>query len=99
MNFDFSDDQKMLRDEVRKFLVKESPLAEARQVMEQGLTHSVKVWRGLADMGVTALMLPERCGGHSMGALELCVVAEEIGRQLAPAPAVSGGAGAAARRE
>lgn len=89
MNFDFSDDQKLLRDEVRKFLVKESPLTEARQVIEQGLTHSATVWRGLADMGVTALMLPERCGGHGMGALELCVVAEELGRQLAPVPLAS----------
>lgn len=89
MNFDFSDDQKSLRDEVRKFLVNESPLSEARQVMDKGLSHSAAVWQGLGEMGVTALMLPESCGGHGMGALELCVVAEEIGRQLAPVPMVS----------
>jgi acyl-CoA dehydrogenase len=40
-------------------------------------------------MGVTALMLPESCGGHGMGALELCVVAEEIGRQNACVPLAS----------
>jgi len=89
MNFDFSDDQKLLRDEVRKFLINESPLSEARRVMDDGLSHSAAVWQGLSDMGVMALMLPESCGGHGMGALELCVVAEEIGRQLTPVPMVS----------
>lgn len=89
MNFDFSDDQKLLRDEVRKFLVNESPLAEARRVMEHQLSHSQSVWQGLGSMGVTSLMLPESCGGYGLGALELCVVAEELGRQLAPVPTAS----------
>jgi alkylation response protein AidB-like acyl-CoA dehydrogenase len=89
MNFDFSDEQQMLRDEVRKFLVKESPLKAAREVLEQGGTHSERVWAGLAGLGATALMLPEDCGGAGLGALELCVVAEEIGRQLSPVPLAS----------
>ncbi|MCY1388525.1 Acryloyl-CoA reductase (NADH) [compost metagenome] len=89
MNFDFSDDQNVLREEVRKFLVNKSPLGEARQVMDTGLGHSAAVWQGLCEMGVTTLMLPENCGGHGLGALELCVVAEEVGRQLAPVPLVS----------
>lgn len=86
MNFDFSDDQAVLRTEVRKFLVKESPLAAARHGIERGVTHSVPVWRGLTELGVTALMLPASCGGYGLGALDLCVVAEEVGRQLTPAP-------------
>lgn len=89
MNFDFSDDQKLLRDELRKFLVNESPLSEARRVMDQGLSHSTAVWSGLGGMAVNTLMLPESCGGHGLGALELCVVAEEAGRQLAPVPLAS----------
>lgn len=89
MNFDFSDEQKMLRDEVRKFLVKESPHARARAAIEQGLTHDAAVWGGLKALGVTALMLPQACGGCGLGALELCVVAEEAGRQLSPVPLAS----------
>jgi 3-oxochol-4-en-24-oyl-CoA dehydrogenase len=89
MNFDFSDDQKLLRDEVRKFLHKESPLTAARHVIETEGTHADKVWQGLADLGVTALMLPESCGGIGLGAMELCLVAEEIGRQLSPVPLAS----------
>ena len=79
----------MLRDGVRKFLVKESPLKVARDVLEQGLTHSGPVWRGLAGLGATALMLPDDCGGAGLGAMELCVVAEELGRQLSPVPLAS----------
>jgi alkylation response protein AidB-like acyl-CoA dehydrogenase len=89
MNFDFSDEQHMLRDEVRKYLVKESPLKAARALLEQGGTHDAAVWSGLSGLGATALMLPEDCGGAGLGALELCVVAEEIGRQLSPVPLAS----------
>lgn len=89
MNFDFSDEQHMLRDQVRRYLVNESPLKTARAVLEQGGTHSAEVWRGLAALGATALMLPADCGGGGLGALELCVVAEELGRQLSPVPLAS----------
>ena len=89
MNFDFSDEQNLLRDEVHKYLVKESPLAVAREVMEAGGTHSARVWQGLVDLGATSLMLPGDCGGSGLGALELCVVAEEVGRQLGPVPLAS----------
>lgn len=89
MNFDFSDDQNVLRDEVRKFLAKESPVSAARRVIDEGGTHAEAAWQGLAGLGVTALMLPESCGGIGLGALELCVVAEEVGRQLGALPLAS----------
>lgn len=86
MNFDFSDDQNVLRNEIRKFLTKESPLTQARAVLEEGTSHAAGVWSGMAQLGVTALMLPEDCGGIGLGAMEMCVVAEEVGRQLSPVP-------------
>ncbi|MFN9506105.1 MAG: acyl-CoA dehydrogenase [Rubrivivax sp.] len=89
MNFDFSDEQNLWREQLRRFLVKESPLTAARRVMEQGGSHDAAVWQGLADLGVTSLMLPAECGGIGLGAMELCVVAEEAGRQLCPVPLAS----------
>jgi alkylation response protein AidB-like acyl-CoA dehydrogenase len=86
MNFDFSDDQNLLRNEVRKYLIKESPVSVARCVIDEGATHAADVWQGLSGLGVTTLMLPESCGGIGLGAMELCVVAEEVGRQLAAVP-------------
>lgn len=89
MNFDFSDDQNTLREQVRKYLSKESPLTRAREVIEHQGTHAADVWQGLAGLGICALMLPESCGGIGLGAMELCVVAEEVGRQLSPVPLTS----------
>ena len=86
MNFDFSDDQQLLREALRKFFVKETPLASARRIIEQGASHDAAAWQGLVGLGASALMLPEACGGNGLNALELCVVAEEAGRQLAPLP-------------
>lgn len=89
MNFDFSDEQNLLRAELRRYLARESPVKVARQLLEGGGTHSAPVWQGLVELGATSLMLPEDCGGSGLGALELCVVAEEVGRQLAPVPLAS----------
>ena len=58
MNFDFSADQGLLRDELRKFFVHEVPLARSRTLMEQGGSHDAAAWVGLAGLGATALMLP-----------------------------------------
>jgi alkylation response protein AidB-like acyl-CoA dehydrogenase len=43
----------------------------------------------MAQLGVSSLMLPEDCGGIGLGAMEMCVVAEEVGRQLSPVPLAS----------
>ena len=63
MNFDFSDDQNALRNEIRKFLSRESPLTQARALLEGEGHHAQDVWSGMAQLGVTSLMLPEDCGG------------------------------------
>ena len=89
MNFDFSDEQNALRNEIRKFLTKESPLTQARVLLEEDGQYAKGVWNGMAQLGVTGLMLPEDCGGIGLGAMELCVVAEEVGRQLSPVPLAS----------
>jgi len=45
-----------------------------------------EVWKGLVDLGVPGIAIPEEYGGLGMTPLELCVVAEEIGRAAAPVP-------------
>ncbi len=89
MNFDFSDDQNALRNEIRKFLTRESPLTQARALLDGEGHHARDVWSGMAQLGVTSLMLPQDCGGIGLGAMEMCVVAEEVGRQLSPVPLAS----------
>ena len=44
------------------------------------------LYRGLAELGVLGAAIPAEYGGSGLGALELCVVAEELGRAVAPTP-------------
>lgn len=86
MNFDFSDDQKQLRDEARRFLSEKCPPKAVRAVIDGQATYDRELWKGLADMGFLGVAIPEAFGGSGAGHLELCVIAEEIGRALAPVP-------------
>ena len=86
MNFDFSDEQKQLRDEARKFLAEKCPPKTVRTVLEGKQPYDRELWKGLADMGFLGVAIPEAYGGAGAGHLELCVIAEEMGRALAPVP-------------
>ena len=86
MNFDFSDEQKQLRDEARKFLAEKSSPKAVRAVLDGGAPYDRELWKGLAEMGFLGVAIPEEYGGAGAGHLELCVIAEEMGRALAPVP-------------
>jgi hypothetical protein len=86
MNFDFSDDQKQLRDQARKFLAEKCPPKAVRAVLDGKAAYDKELWNGLAEMGFLGVAIPEEFGGAGAGHLELCVIAEEMGRALAPVP-------------
>ena len=86
MNFDFSDEQKQLRDEARRFLTERCPPKAVRAVLEGKVPYDRELWKGLAEMGFLGVAIPEQFGGAGAGHLELCVIAEEMGRALAPVP-------------
>ena len=62
MNFEFSADQEMLRDEARKFLVKLCPAEEVHRVLNCEDHYSETVWNAVIEMGWTATALPSRTG-------------------------------------
>lgn len=86
MNFDFSDDQKLLQSQTAKFLAERCQPAVVREVLEGDAPYSAAVWQGLAEMGLIGTGIPEQHGGAGAGYLELCVVARELGAALAPTP-------------
>lgn len=86
MNFEFSDEQNLLRDQAQSFLSKTCPLTTVRKVLEGKQSFDEPTWRGITQLGWTATAIPERYEGLGLGYLELCVVAEELGRSLAPTP-------------
>ena len=89
MNFDFSDEQKQLQDQARRFLSETCPPQAVRAVLEGGAPYDRALWRQLAELGFLGVAIPEQYGGSGAGYLELCVIAEEIGRALAPVPFAS----------
>ncbi len=89
MNLDFSDEQKQLRDQVRRFLAEKCPPEAVRAVLEGSERYDKPLYAGLAEMGLLGAAIPEEYGGVGLGHLELCVVAEELGRVLAPVPVSS----------
>lgn len=86
MNFDFSDDQKLLKDQTGRFLTERCGPEVVREVLEGRAPYAEPVWRGLADMGLIGTGIPEQHGGAGAGYLELCLVAQEVGAALAPVP-------------
>lgn len=86
MNFDFSDEQKELKDQVRKFLTDKCDFTVPRSVLESDEPFARELWQSVCEMGWTGAAIPEKYGGIGMGYLELCVMAEELGRAVAPIP-------------
>jgi alkylation response protein AidB-like acyl-CoA dehydrogenase len=90
MNFDFSDDQKFLKSEARKFLEGRCPTTKVRTVLDDpARTYDADLWNEVAAQGWLGTAIPEENGGLGLGALDLCVIAEELGRALAPIPFAS----------
>jgi acyl-CoA dehydrogenase len=89
MNFEFSDEQNLLREQARSFLAKTCPLGTVRKVLDGKASFDEPTWRGMIELGWTATTIPEKYEGLGLGYLELCVLAEELGRSLAPTPFAS----------
>lgn len=89
MNFDFSEDQRFIQSQAREFLQEQCPPEQVRLVLESDRTHHQALWRQAAELGWTATAIPEAYGGLGLGHLELCLLAKELGRSLAPIPFAS----------
>jgi alkylation response protein AidB-like acyl-CoA dehydrogenase len=85
MDFDFSDDQDMLRDTVRKWVEKDYTFERRRAIVKAG-GFSKDAWRGLTDLGLLGLHVPEAQGGLGLGPVDAMVVMEELGRGIVMEP-------------
>lgn len=86
MNFDLSDEQKMLKAQAARMLGERSTPDRLRQLIAEGADWDPGLWGAAADMGLLGAAIPESCGGSGLGETDLCVVAEEMGRVVAPIP-------------
>jgi alkylation response protein AidB-like acyl-CoA dehydrogenase len=85
VDFAFSEEQEMLRRSAREFLAKECSPKVVRRLMATADEYDPALWKKIADLGWTALGIPEQYGGVGTF-LDLVVVLEEAGRALLPGP-------------
>src|SRR5260221_2363399 len=90
MNFDYSDEQKMLKDAARRFLSVHCTVERVRAVLDNpAKSYDELLWKSMGTQGWFGAAIPERYGGLGLGRVELCAVAEELGRAIAPVPFAS----------
>ena len=86
MNFEFSEEQNLLREQARGFLQEHCPPAAVRAVLDGDAAYDQALWRRIGELGWPAAAIPEEHGGLGLSYLALCVIAEELGRAVAPVP-------------
>jgi alkylation response protein AidB-like acyl-CoA dehydrogenase len=90
VNFDYSDDQKFLKNEARKFLDGNCTAVHVRKVLDNAdVAFDADLWKGVGAQGWLGAAIPEEHGGLGLGRVELCAIAEELGRACAPIPFAS----------
>ena len=86
MNFEFSDEQQLLREQAHGFLTQHCPASAVRAVLDGDQDWDEALWQKVAEMGWTATVIPEAYGGLGLSYYELAIIAEEMGRSAAPLP-------------
>jgi alkylation response protein AidB-like acyl-CoA dehydrogenase len=89
MNFEFTDDQQAIKRTARDFLSARYKSDTVRELAgdERGFTD--EQWHELVGLGWPGVIVPEEHDGLGLGAVELVVIAEEMGYALAPSPLFS----------
>jgi alkylation response protein AidB-like acyl-CoA dehydrogenase len=84
-----TEDQVFLLDTTRRFLDASAPIRAVRALEDDPAGFNEPYWRQGAELGWTSMLVPEELGGGSLsehGLLDLVLVAEELGRHVAPGP-------------
>lgn len=86
MNFELSDEQQQLADSLGKYLVNHYGFEQRKAIVHSDGGLSDEVWRTFAEMGLTAIALPEADGGFGGGAIDLMAAMEACGEALVVEP-------------
>jgi alkylation response protein AidB-like acyl-CoA dehydrogenase len=87
VKFSFSSEQEEFRTNLRRLLTDRSPTKEVRRLMETDEGYERDEWKAInATLGLTAIRIPEECGGYGLSFGDQGIVLEEMGRALVCAP-------------
>ncbi len=86
MDFEYSDEQRQLADAFAKLLASQYGFEQRRAIVGSPTGFSDRLWAAFADMGLTAIALPEADGGFGGGAVDLMPVMMACGGALVAEP-------------
>ncbi|MBV1876545.1 MAG: acyl-CoA/acyl-ACP dehydrogenase [Pseudomonadales bacterium] len=86
MEFALSEEQRLLQDSICRYLESECNLDRVREAAENNVTQQAEVWQGLSELGIQGIIIPEEQAGVGLGFLDAALVAEALGRSVAPVP-------------
>jgi alkylation response protein AidB-like acyl-CoA dehydrogenase len=89
MDFSFTPEQQLLKDTARTFLQRQAPMSLVRSLSASADPFDYDLWQYGAELGWSALTVPEDYGGVGLGIIELVAVAEEQGRAVHPGPFIA----------
>src|SRR5213592_3083193 len=91
MNFDFTDDQRAIKETARDLLASRFKLERLRELAESK-DYADDAWKEVSELGWPGIFIAEENGGQGLGILELVILLEELGYVLAPLPFLSNAA-------
>ncbi len=86
MDFGLTEEHRLLQETVRNFVANECPLSRLREIYDSDSDFDETIWKGLLEMGVAGLLIPESYGGAGLEMLDLALVAEVLGAGAVPSP-------------
>src|SRR5580704_331248 len=89
MNFDLSQDQKLLVDTAAAFARKESPTTRLRAMRQDPVGYTKPVWKQMGELGWLGILLPESLGGFGGTFVDAALVLEKLGTTLVPEPYIA----------
>src|SRR5512143_287903 len=89
MDFGLSEEQELLQRSAREFLERECPTTFVREVAADAEGYPRELYRKIADLGWSGLIIPEAYGGAGLTMLDQALLLEELGRAVVPGPFVS----------
>jgi len=88
MDFSFSDDQNSIRDLVKQVLTDIVTDDSLKALAKEGVWFHERAWKQLAESEMLGLAIPEDYGGAGLSLTELCLLLQQVGRTVAPIPAI-----------
>lgn len=86
MDFELSEDQRLLVDSVQSFVKKDSPIERMRRLRDHEVGWEKSAWKQMAELGWLGVLFPESVGGSQLSFVEAGLIIEQLGTALVPEP-------------